>query len=137
MKELLSGDFMKAWGGISSIQFALPVLWTAAKKHDCSLNEIAKWLCENPALLPSLKTKGKIAKGYDADLVVWNPEQSFTVTEEMIHHKHKMTPYLNEELYGTVMQTWLRGEKVFDGGKFLHLNKGKILATNYNNVTNK
>ena len=137
MKELLSGDFMKAWGGISSIQFALPVLWTAAKKHDCSLSEIAKWLCENPALLPSLKTKGKIAKGYDADFVVWNPEQSFTVTEEMIHHKHKMTPYLNEELYGTVEQTWLRGEKVFDGGKFLHLNKGKILATNYNNVTNK
>jgi allantoinase len=66
LKELGSGDFMKAWGGISSIQFALPVLWTAAKKHGCSLQDIAKWLCEKPALLPQLKTKGKIAKGYDA-----------------------------------------------------------------------
>ena len=130
MKELISGDFMKAWGGISSIQFALPVLWTAAKKHNCSLSDIAKWLCEKPALLPHLKTKGKIAKGYDADFVVWSPERSFTVTKDMIHYKHKITPYLNEELYGVVEQTWLGGEKVFDEGKFLLLNKGKILATN-------
>ncbi len=127
MKELASGDFMKAWGGISSIQFALPVLWTAALRHGCSLTDIAKWLCERPALLPGLTTKGKIAKGYDADLVVWNPEASFTATEGMIHHKHKITPYLNKELSGVVKQTWLAGEKVFDSGKFLHLNRGKIL----------
>lgn len=129
MKELASGDFMKAWGGISSIQFALPVLWTAAKKHHCALNDMAKWLSEKPALLPRLKTKGKIAKGYDADLVTWNPEKKFTVTQNMIQHRHKITPYLGEELYGVVEQTWMAGEKVFDAGKFLHLNKGKILAT--------
>ncbi|HKC35196.1 MAG TPA: allantoinase AllB, partial [Chitinophagaceae bacterium] len=127
MKELGSGDFMKAWGGISSIQFALPVLWTAANKHGCGLQDIAKWLCENPALLPQLKTKGKIAKGYDADFVVWDPERSFTVTKDIIYHKHKITPYLNEELYGVVEQTWLGGEKAYDGGKFLHLNKGNVL----------
>ena len=129
MKELLSGDFMKAWGGVSSIQFALPVLWTAAKKQACDLNAMAKWLCEKPALLPQLTTKGKIARGYDADFVVWSPEKKFVVTEKIIEHKHKITPYLNEELFGVVEQTWLSGEKVFDGGKFLHLNKGKILAT--------
>ena len=55
----------------------------------------------------------------------------------MIHHKHKITPYLDEKLYGVVKQTWLNGEMVYDGGKFLHLNKGKILATNYTNATNK
>ncbi len=138
MKELLSGDFMKAWGGVSSIQFALPVLWTAAKKQACDLNAMANWLCEKPALLPQLTTKGKIAKGYDADFVVWSPEKKFVVTEKIIQHKHKITPYLNEELFGVVEQTWLKGEKVFDGtcpdglsgrGKFLHLSKGKILAT--------
>jgi len=127
MKEMQSGDFMKAWGGISSLQFALPVLWTAAKKHHCTLNDMTKWLSEKPALLPRLSTKGKIAKGYDADLVVWNPGKKFTVTEDIIQHRHKITPYMNEELYGVVEQTWLAGEKMFDGGKFLHLNKGKIL----------
>jgi len=127
MKEIPSGDFMKAWGGISSIQFALPMLWTAAKKHDCSLNEIAKWLCEKPAILTGKQSKkAKIAKGYDADLVVWDPEQQFTVTERMIHHKHKITPYLDEKLYGVVEQTYLKGEKVFDKGEFV-LNKGTIV----------
>jgi allantoinase len=128
MKEFVSGDFMKAWGGISSIQFALPVLWTAAKKHDCSLNDVVKWLCEKPAVLPGLQSmKGKIQKGHDADLVVWDPEKSFTVTENMIHHKHRITPYLGEELFGVVEQTWLSGEKVFDHGEFIQLNKGGIV----------
>ncbi|HEX7846502.1 MAG TPA: allantoinase AllB [Chitinophagaceae bacterium] len=127
MKELSSGDFMKAWGGISSIQFALPVLWTAAKKHNCSLEDIARCLCEKPALLPGLDKKGKIAIGCDADLTIWDPEMKFTVTEEMILHKHKTTPYTGEELYGVVAQTWLTGEMVYDEGKFLHLNRGSIL----------
>ena len=127
LKEINSGDFMKAWGGISSIQFALPVLWTSAMGHDGSLNDMAKWLCEKPALLPQLMTKGKIAKGFDADFVVWNPDKSVIITDDMIHHKHKLTPYLNQQLYGVVEQTWLNGKIVFAGGKFLHLNKGQIL----------
>jgi allantoinase len=127
MKELASGNFMKAWGGISSIQFALPVLWTAARKHDCNLNDIAKWLCENSSILAGKQTcKGKVAKGYDADFVVWDPDQQFMVTETMIHHKHKITPYLGEKLYGVVEQTYLKGEKVFDRNEF-NLNKGSIL----------
>lgn len=129
MKEMQSGDFMKAWGGISSIQFALSVLWTAAKKHGCSLNEITRWLCENPAILTSMQNrKGKIQKGYDADFTVWDPAKKFTVTEDNILHKHKVTPYLNEELLGTVEQTWLGGKKIFEDGKFLHLDRGSELS---------
>jgi len=127
MKEISSGNFMKAWGGISSIQFALPVLWTAAKRHHCSLNDMARWLCEKPAILAGRQnSKGKIAKGFDADIVVWDPDQHFTVTENSIYHKHKLTPYLNEELYGVVEQTYLGGENVFDKGQFI-LNKGNII----------
>ena len=130
LKELESGDFMKAWGGIASLQFALPVLWTKAKQKDCSLNDIVKWLCENPAkLIGKERSKGKIEKGFDADIIVWDEKRSFTVTEDIIQHKHKITPYLNENLFGVVKQTYLSGEKVFDTGKFLHLNKGKIILS--------
>lgn len=133
MKELESGDFMKAWGGISSIQFSLSALWTAGRKHGCSLIEMTKWLCQHPTALPRLNKKGKIAKGYDADLVIWDPEAKFTVTKDIIHHRHKITPYLGKELYGVIKQTWLAGEKVYENtsldgsGKFLHLNKGRII----------
>ena len=124
LKLFDSGNFMKAWGGVSSLQFSLPALWTAARKRNCSVADMAKWLSENSSKLPGLgNRKGKIEIGFDADLVVWSPGKSFTVNEELIHHRHKITPYLNEELYGVVEQTWLAGEKVYDDGKFLHLSE--------------
>jgi allantoinase len=128
MKDIEGGDFFKAWGGIASLQFALPVLWTAAKNRGFLPQHVAKWLCEHPASIAGQQNKkGKIEKGFDADLVVWDPEKKFTVTEDIILHKHKITPYLGETLYGVVEQTWLAGEKVFENGKFLHLNKGKLI----------
>ncbi len=128
MKQKGTGNFKDAWGGIASLQFALPALWTAAKKRNISPLKMAEWLCENPAKLPGLQdTKGKIAVGYDADLVIWNPDESFIVEEKNILHRHKLTPYLNETLYGIVKQTYLSGIKVFDAGNILILNKGKII----------
>ncbi|THU40620.1 allantoinase AllB [Niastella caeni] len=128
IKEIGSGNLMKAWGGIASLQLALPILWTAARKRNIPAIDMAKWLCEKPAALPGLhKSKGKIAKGFDADFVVWDPNKKFTVTAEQLHHKHKMTPYLNQELYGVVEQTWLGGQLIFDQGTFPALNQGKII----------
>ncbi len=129
MKEISSGNLMKAWGGIASLQLALPVLWTAARKRKIPVTSMARWLCEKPALLPGVqKSKGKIAKGFDADLVVWDPNKSFRVTAEALHHKHKITPYINQELYGVVEQTWLAGQLIFEQGNFPALNKGKIIT---------
>ena len=128
LKEIESGNFMKAWGGIASIQFALPVLWTAAKKRNCTFNDMARWLCERPAMLIGKSTsKGKIAKGFDADLIVVDDKKSFTVAEPIIQHKHKITPYLDEELFGVVEQTYIGGVKVFDNGNFIQLNRGAIM----------
>lgn len=127
LKEMKSGNFMKAWGGISSVQLALPVLWTAAKNRNCSYSDVAKWLSENPAkLIGKEHKKGKIAVGYDADLVIWS-DKKFYVLPENIHHKHKITPYLNKELFGIVEQTFLSGIKVYDRPDFIQLNKGKLL----------
>ena len=129
LKEITSGNFLKAWGGIASLQIALPVLWTAAKQRNIGVVHIAKWLSENPAKLIGLEhKKGRIEKGYDADLVIWNPDESFTVTEQMILHKHKITPYLGEQLYGTVHSTYLGGMVVYHANGQLQLQAGSIIT---------
>lgn len=131
LKQLQSGDFTTAWGGIASLQFSLPVLWTAAKKRGFELTDLARWLCENPAKLTGLENrKGKIAKGYDADLVVLAPEKTFTVIETNTHHRHKTSPYLGLELVGVVEQTYLRGKLVYDQGEFTREKEGRIILRN-------
>jgi len=130
-KKLQSGDFIKAWGGIASLQFALPALWTGAKKRSRSVLDITKWLCENPAkLIGKEHKKGKILPGYDADLIVWDEKKLFRVRESMIQHKHKTTPYFLKELCGVVEQTYIGGRKTYDSGVFTSLNEGKMILGN-------
>jgi allantoinase len=128
MKCRDEGDFMKAWGGISSLQLRLPVIWSAAHDRGHSISRVAKWLCEEPALLAGLGTrKGRLAPGYDADLVIWHPEKEFQVVPEMLHHRHRLTPYAGKSLRGVVQTTFLRGEKVYDDGVFSRQPKGSLL----------
>lgn len=128
LKQLASGDFASAWGGIASLQLALPVLWTAAHPRGATLADLARWLSTNPArLIGQAHRKGQIAPGYDADLLVLAADQAFTVTEELLHHRHKVSPYLGRELMGVVTHTFLAGEEVFRHPYFLHLNRGQLL----------
>jgi len=131
LKETKSGDFQKAWGGISSLQFALPALWTEACKRNLSEENICTWLCSQPTTICGLSDrKGRIQKGFDADIIAWDPDKKFVVSSDIIHHRHKLTPYLGQELYGVVVQTWLHGKKVYADGKFLNLNEGRIILNN-------
>jgi allantoinase len=128
LKELSSGNYMKAWGGIASLQLALPVLWTAAEQRGFELADIVKWLSTHPAKLAGIaNTKGSISVGMDADFAVINPEETFVVDANTLLHRHKVTPYHGERLKGVVKQTWLEGEKIFEEGKILFFNKGQIL----------
>ena len=79
------------------------------------------------------ESKGQIATGKDADLVCWDPDESFTVKPEMIHYRHKLTPYNGEQLYGVVKQTYLKGTKIFDYNRFLNGPLGQLLYSNHGN----
>src|SRR5262249_6926838 len=127
MKLPESGDFMKAWGGIASLQLRLPIIWTEARRRGFSLVEVSKWLCANPARQVSLQSrKGAIAVGNDADITIWNPDEEFVVEGQALHHRHKITPYEGEKLSGVVQKTFLRGRKIYDGGQFLDEPHGQI-----------
>lgn len=126
LKSLVTGDFTTAWGGVASIQFALPVLWTAASQRGFSIMDLSKWLCQHPAKLAGQNAKGRIEAGYDADLIILNENESFLVTENIIEHKHKVTPYLHENLYGVVEQTFLKGKMVFNKEEMI-THQGEII----------
>jgi allantoinase len=127
MRQTETGDFMNAWGGIASIQFSLSILWTAGQSHGITIDRLAKWLCEAPALLPGFTHKGILRPGCDADIVAWDSDASFTVSPDIIHHRHSLTPYLGRQLNGKVQRTWLAGQLAYENGNFLDLNKGHIL----------
>jgi allantoinase len=129
MKLRESGDFLCAWGGISSLQLRLPAVWTEASRRGYSVEDLARWLCSAPAELVGLEgRKGLIAVGYDADLVIWNPAKQFRVEGEALHHRHKLTPYQGRILDGIVEKTFLRGRKIYDDGKFIAEPQGLLLT---------
>ncbi|HEY9723884.1 MAG TPA: allantoinase AllB, partial [Oscillatoriaceae cyanobacterium] len=113
------GDFMRAWGGISSVQFSLPVVWTAASERGFGLEDVVRWLCGRTAAFAGLGgAKGAIAPGLEADLVVFQPERPFVVESHAIQFKNKVTPYLGRALKGVVEATYLRGERIYSAGEF-------------------
>ncbi len=129
LKHLDAGDFTKAWGGISSLQFGLSIIWTEARKRGYHYSDIARWMSWFPAQLAGLTgRKGAIAEGYDADIVVWNPEVSYTLTRGRILHRHKVTPYEGSVLYGVVEKTFVRGTAVYDNGLLSDTPHGVIVT---------
>ncbi|GAV51656.1 hypothetical protein ZYGR_0AF01270 [Zygosaccharomyces rouxii] len=117
LKQLEKGDFMSAWGGISSVGFGLPLLHTLGSTLNPSVDlmEIVKWCCENTAEQVGLQhRKGHLRIGYDADFVIFDPDAKQQVTNPNVYFKNKLTAYSGQELTGVVQKTILRGLTIFD-----------------------
>lgn len=119
MKRRQEGRFDTAWGGIASLSVALPVVWSQMRERDFKLEDLARLMSQKPAELAQLAgRKGKIAVGYDADLVVFNPEADVQIAENNLHTHHRISPYIGEQLRGKVLATYVRGNVVFENGEF-------------------
>jgi allantoinase len=126
-KETGSGNFKLAWGGIAGLQFLLPASWTALKSQ-VPVETFIPLLTEAPAqFLQVNNRKGSLQPGFDADITVWLDDNAFVVNEEEILHRHKISPYIGEQLTGIVQYTFVNGELVYDGQKIIQKNKGKWL----------
>jgi len=123
MKELGGGDFAAAWGGISSLQLGLPVVWTEARRRGIALSHVVGWMARAPAEFAGLPGKGRIAPGFDADFCILAPDESFAVDPNRLQHRHPVTPYAGRRLQGVVRSTILRGA-VVDGQR----PRGQLLA---------
>jgi allantoinase len=118
MKRLDTGDFMRAWGGIASLQIGLSAVWTGASARGFSIEDVVRWMCRAPARLAGLEArKGAIAPGKDADLIVWDPDAESSVDPAALYHRHPVTPYAGLRLRGRVVTTLVRGETVLWEGR--------------------
>lgn len=116
LKGLEKGDFFSAWGGISSVGLGLPIIYTEGLKLDppVSLHEISKWCSWNTAKQVGLDhKKGKLAVGYDADIIVFDPRAKHVVQNDQTFFKNKLTAYDGMEFTGQVVETLVRGNPVF------------------------
>ena len=121
--EKKHGDFETAWGGIASLELSLPAMMTLLN----SPVEIARHMANGPARLAGLEHKGRIAAGFDADLVVWDAEAEWICDPARLHQRHKLTPYAGRSMRGRVRATYLRGEKIYDDGDFRSPVLGRVL----------
>ena len=121
LKMMEEGDFLRAWGGISSLQLGLSATWSAGRERGATLEQMARWWSERPAALTGLDAKGAIAVGKDADFVVWDPDAEVVLDgSHAIFHRHKVHPYQGRTLRGRVLATFVRGAQVFDGETSRH-----------------
>lgn len=121
--ELKTGSYETAWGGIASLELGLSAMATL---HS-DLADLSKWMSQAPAKLAGLHRKGRIAPGYDADLVLFDTDATWKVEPPSLHQRHKITPYAGCRLRGRVRTTYLRGEKIYDDGEFAPQPSGRVL----------
>ena len=112
LKRFDIGDFGVAWGGIASLQISLSAVWSEAKRRGHSLNDVIRWMAENPARQVGLNTKGHIALGYAADFAVFAPDEAFIVDVAKLQHKNPVSAYDRRALAGVVRSTWLAGKRI-------------------------
>ena len=121
------GDFVRAWGGIASLELSLPVVWTEASKRGVTPSRLSMWMSGGPATLAAFSDRtGRIAAGMAANLIVWDPDATCAVVPERLEQRHKLTPYAGRTLRGIVQTTFLRGRRVWDRGDLMPAASGHV-----------
>lgn len=127
-KAVDTGSFVDAWGGIASVQLGPTLVWTGARERGHELTDLARWCAAGPARIAGLATKGAIVPGADADLVVFDPDATWTVEAGRLHHRHPVSPYDGRTVTGAVRTTYLRGTVVARDGDPVGPPTGRLLT---------
>ncbi len=128
LKHIDTGDIEKAWGGISALQFGLPLIWTEAKGRGFTLIDLARLMSAETAKFAGLDAiKGAIKVGNHADFCIFDDNIEYTITNDMIKHRHNITPYAGRKVRGRVNHTFVRGFHVYQQDEFINSPIGRPL----------
>jgi dihydroorotase len=113
--------------GMPGVETMLPVLLTFAAQGRISYRTIAKMLCETPAALYTMRGKGRIAPGFDADFAIIDPAKEYVLDEKTLHSKCGWSPYHGESLTGKVVAVYVHGQRVMQDGEEIGVPAGRVV----------
>ena len=112
-----SHSFRQALNGINGLGFTLPAIWSRLKPeaetdYQHYFIRLSKWMSLTPAKLLGIDhIKGTIKPGLHADIVIWDPYESFVARSKSKYGK--LSPYDEKEMYGKVKAVYVRGQMVW------------------------
>lgn len=112
--------------GIPNMEIVLKLLLTQQNNGKIDLNSIKRLLCENPARIFNLNTKGFIKKGMDADLVIIDLNEEGFINSDEFYSKAHYTPFEDVKYKGAPIMTISRGNLVMDHGH-IYENQGQFI----------
>ena len=109
--------YPKSPSGLPAVENSLALLLDQAAAGKCTLEQIVHWMCDAPARVWDIVNKGRIAVGYDADLVLVDLERQRTIVGSEQQTKSKWSPWEGVTLTGWPVRTWVLGQTVFADGQ--------------------
>ena len=130
LKEEKDRPYKTCPSGLPSIGQSLPALLTIAAKNDIELTRIAAVMSENIARIMGIDRRGKLAEGNFADLVAFDPKETYTLKQEDIAYKCGWSPYTGAEFTGKIKKVWVNGTLSVEDGKIISDNSARPLEFN-------
>jgi dihydroorotase len=116
--EEKSQPYPKSPSGLPAVENSLALMLHQAYLGRCTLEQIVHWMCDAPARVWDIVGKGRIAEGYDADLVLVDLNKTAVIRDEEQQTKSKWSPWHGETITGWPVRTWVMGHEVFREGAF-------------------
>lgn len=108
--------YPKSPSGLPAVENSLALMLNQVHQGRCTIEQVVQWMCDAPARVWDIVDKGRIAVGYDADLVLVDLNKTATVRNEEQETKSKWSPWDGESLTGWPVRTWVMGHEVFREG---------------------
>jgi len=110
--------YPKSPSGLPAVENSLALMLNEVNRGRVTLQQVVHWMCDAPARVWDMVNKGRIAVGYDADLVLVDMSLNQTVRDEEQQTKCRWSPWHGESLTGWPVRTWVLGREVYRNGQF-------------------